>query len=734
MTSTFRVHGLDCADEAAELREALQSRPGVRELSFDLLRGLMIVEHDESAISRDDLIAAVSKIGLRAELWCDACPVEGAASEPQRGWRSVVTVASGVLLGVGVVVQGLTGGWSALLGAPESPPPILAKALFIASAIIGGSLVLPKAWLALRRGRLDMNVLMTVAVAGAIGIGEFSEAATVAFLFAVSLALEAWSVGRARRAVEALMTLTPDTARVLQADGSEATLPVSDIDIGTRLVVRPGEKFPLDGHIVKGETTVNQAPITGESAPVPKRPNDEVFAGTINQDGAVEIEATKRADDSTLARIVRLVADAQRKRAPTEQWVETFARRYTPSVMTLAVAVMLLPPLVAGASWSHWFYQGLVLLVIACPCALVISTPVSFVAALTSAAHQGVLVKGASFLELASKLKAIALDKTGTLTAGRPEVKEVVALSGHTEREVIEIAAAIEARSQHPLAEAIVRHAESLGVKSKPADDFQAIGGKGATAKLDGETVWIGSHRAFEQRGEETPELHERMEELAARGYSVVVIAAHEHVCGLIALGDVIRPNAKDALAAMHRAGVKQLVMLTGDNAGVANKVASEVGLDDVRAELLPEDKVAAVEELVSRHGAVGMIGDGVNDAPAMARASLGIAMGAAGTDAALETADIALMSDDLSRVAWLIDHSHRTLRVIRQNITASLGVKAVFVVLTILGHANLWTAIAADMGVSLAVVFNALRLLRSNSSTASDRRSTRMPLPSPKI
>jgi Cd2+/Zn2+-exporting ATPase len=521
------------------------------------------------------------------------------------------------------------------------------------------------------------------------------------------------------------MKLTPETACVLRPDGSEITLPANDVKVGDRLVVRPGEKFPLDGCVVKGETTVDQAPITGESVPVPKRPGDEVFAGTINQDGAVEVVTTKRADDSTLARIIRLVTAAQRKRAPTEQWVETFARRYTPTVMALAVAVMLLPPLVAGASWSHWFYQGLVLLVIACPCALVVSTPVSFVAALTSAAHQGVLVKGAGYLEVASKLKAIALDKTGTLTVGRPEVKEIVALSGHTEHEVLGIAAAIESRSQHPLAEAIVRHAESLGLRPHPADDFQAIPGKGATATLAGQTVWIGSHRAFEQRGAEIPELHNRFEQLASRGHSVVIIVAHEHVCGLIALGDAIRPNAKDALAAMHRAGIQRLVMLTGDNPAAAANVALAVGIDDVRAELLPEDKVAAVEELVSRHGIVGMIGDGVNDAPAMARANLGIAMGAAGTDTALETADIALMSDDLSRVAWLITHSHRTLRVIHQNITASLSVKAVFVVLTILGHANLWTAIAADMGVSLAVVFNALRLLRTDVRVAEDRRST---------
>ncbi len=337
---TLRVHGLDCADEAAELREALQSRPGVRELSFDLLRGLMIVDHDEATITRDDLIAAVAAIGLRAELECDVCPVEGSAPEPSRGWRSVVTVASGALLGAGFIEQFVTGGWPSLLGSDDASASIVARGLFIASAIIGGSIVLPKAWLALRRGRLDMNVLMTTAVAGAIGIGQFSEAATVAFLFAVSLALEAWSISRARRAVEALMTLSPETARVLKPDGLEVTLAANAVNIGDTLVVWPGEKFPLDGRVHKGETTVDQAPITGESVPVPKRLGDDVFAGTINQDGAVEIIATKRADDSTLARIIRLVTDAQRKRSPTEQWVEKFAHDYTPTVMALAVAVM----------------------------------------------------------------------------------------------------------------------------------------------------------------------------------------------------------------------------------------------------------------------------------------------------------------------------------------------------------------------------------------------------------
>ncbi len=712
-TSKFRVQGLDCADEAAELRQTVGSLAGVRELSFDYLRGVMIVDHDESVASRSRLMEAVAAAGMRAEVWRDDALKMVAQSDDGRWRRSALTIASGCCLALAFAVDWWTLGWRGAFGGGESGQVLTASMLYVIAALLGSLIVLPKAWAAVRRGRLEINVLMVIAVTGAIVIGQFAEAATVSFLFAVSLALEAWSVGRARRAVEALMELAPETACMLRPDGTETIVPPGEVPVGATLVVRPGEKFPLDGRVQRGETSVNQAPITGESVPVAKRPGDDVFAGTINEDGAIEIVTTKPADDSTLARITRLVTDAQSKRSQAEQWVETFARYYTPAVMGLAVAVMLLPPLVAGGSWVGWFYQGLVLLVIACPCALVISTPVSMVAALASAANQGVLVKGASFLELAAHLKAIALDKTGTLTEGRPEVKEVVALSGHTDNELLDIAAAIEARSQHPLAAAIVRHAESLGLRPKPADDFQAISGKGATATLAGQRYWIGSHRAFEERGQETPEMHDRLEQLAARGHSVVVIANDEYVCGLIALGDTVRANAKDALAALHRAGIKRIVMLTGDNPSAAASVAIAVGVDDVRAELLPEDKVAAIEQLVAEHGQVGMIGDGVNDAPAMARATLGIAMGAVGTDTALETADIALMSDDLSRVAWLVKHSHRTLRIVRQNIAASLAVKFVFVLLTFFGQATLWMAIAADMGVTLIVILNALRLLR---------------------
>jgi Cd2+/Zn2+-exporting ATPase len=381
--------------------------------------------------------------------------------------------------------------------------------------------------------------------------------------------------------------------------------------------------------------------------------------------------------------------------------------------MLLAIGMMTLPPLIVGGPWSGWFYEALVLLVIACPCALVISTPVSIVAALTSSARHGVLVKGGPYMEAPAKLKAIALDKTGTLTEGHPEVKSVVPLSGHTEAEVLEIAAAVESRSEHPLARAIVREADARGIRPAAADDFQAIKGKGATAKLDGRAVWIGSHRLLEERGQETPQMHQQLEEMERDGASVVVVGEDRHVCGLIAVADRIRPHATTAVAEMRATDIQHIVMLTGDNRGTGEAIGREAGVDEVQAELLPEDKVAAVERLVERYGQVAMIGDGVNDAPAMARASIGIAMGAAGTDAALETADIALMGDDLRSVAWLVRHSRRTMSIIRQNIVASLGVKAVFVVLTLAGHASLWAAIAADMGASLLVIFNGLRLLQ---------------------
>lgn len=719
--AAFKIHGMDCAEEVATLRRELSRLSGVEGLEFHVLDGKMAVTFVEQVIRTDDLIAAVDKTGMRAEPWQEQrTETKPGSSFWSRQGRLIMTIASGVCTAFGLMVHVVANGWRAAITGHELLPPPLARIIYLIAVAAGAWYVAPKAWLAVRRLRPDMNLLMVVAVVGAMLIGEYFEAATVAFLFALSLLLESWSVARARRAVAALMAITPPQARVLRGDGREELVLVENVALGTHIVVRPGERFPLDGRVTKGQTSVNQAPITGESMAVSKEPGSDVFAGTINGDGAVEFEATKHAQDTTLARIIRMVSEAQARRAPSEQWVERFARYYTPAIMLLALLVAVVPPLMLGASWSKWFYESLVLLVIGCPCALVISTPVSIVAGLTAAARNGVLIKGGMYLELPARLKVIAMDKTGTLTEGRPQVHEIVALSGHDQREVLEIAASIEARSEHPLARAIVRHATAEGLLAAPAEKFQAIKGKGASAELGGRPVWIGSHRFLEERGQETPEMHDRLESLSKAGSSVVVVGNDQHVCGLIAVGDQVRPDAKRAVEALKHAGVHRVIMLSGDNQETAAAVALTTGVDEVRAELLPEDKVSAVEELVWLHGVVAMVGDGVNDAPAMARSSLGIAMGAMGTDAAIETADVALMSDDLSRLPWLIHHSRRTLSIIHQNIAASLGVKAVFVLLTFAGHASLWAAIAADMGVSLIVVFNALRLLSQGRSELS--------------
>lgn len=714
---SFRIAGMDCAEEVTVLKRELGPLAGGEDrLSFDILNRKMTVRASDSSFSAVQIQRAVARTGMRADIWDDVQEDADEATFWQRRGRTILTAASGIFLVLGFLAHLSYYGWREAIGLQGESShlmPLLAKVFYGLSAVAGAWFFFPKAWFAAKSLRPDMNLLMVVAVAGAIGIGEWFEAATVAFLFAVSLALESWSVGRARRAIAALMELAPTIVRVVGAGGKEESRSPDQVPVGTVFLVQPGERFPLDGKVVEGATDVNQAPITGESVAVPKAPGDEVFAGTINGDGGVKVESTKEAQDTTLARIIRMVGEAQSRRAPSEQWVEQFAKYYTPAVMVLALAVLLLSPLILPVSWSQSFYNSLVLLVIACPCALVISTPVSIVAALAAAAKEGVLVKGGLYIEMPAKLKAIAMDKTGTLTEGKPAVTEIVPLNGHTEQELLERAAAMEASSDHPLARAIVAYAKSKGVQPLPAEGFTILQGKGASAIFDGRPFWLGSHRYLEERGQETPDVHQRLEELSKASRSVVVVGNEQHVCGLIALADQIRPNARQTIADLHQAGIAHLIMLTGDNEPTARAIAQETGVDEFRAELLPEDKVTAIEALVEKYGIVAMVGDGVNDAPALGRASLGIAMGAVGSDAAIETADVALMSDDLSRIAWLIRHSRRTGAVIRQNIAFSLAVKVAIVLFAFAGYASLWAAIAADIGVSLAVILNSLRLLR---------------------
>jgi len=717
-TLRFKIQGMDCAEEIAALKREVGPLVGGEDrLAFNLLEGTMSVDREALPGSVDAILRAIARTGLQAQLWSKRKTPSEESFWTRHG-RSLLTAASGVLTLAGFLTHAvLAGGFAAALGSEGAGlvhhVPLMAQSLYALGVLAGAWYILPKAWFALRRLSPDMNLLMTVAVIGAMGIQEWFEASTVAFLFALSHLLESWSVGRARRAIAALVGLTPATARLKREDGGEIEVAPETVPVGALFVVKPGERIPLDGTVRSGVSGVNQAPITGESIPVEKQAGSEVFAGTINGNGALEIECTKSAGDTTLAHIIRLVGEAQSKRAPSEQWVERFARVYTPSVMGLAVAVLLIPPLLLGTSWTEWLYRALVLLVIACPCALVISTPVSIVAALAAAARNGVLVKGGLYIEAPAHLKAVAFDKTGTLTEGRMTVVEVVPLSGHDEIGLLERVAALEARSDHPLARAIVAYAEEHGVTIRPAEDVQILQGKGATGRFNGKTYWIGSHRYLEERGQETEAIHRQLENLSQAGRTVVVVGNETHVCGLIALADAVRSEAVETVGALRKAGIEHLIMLTGDNAATAQRIARVTDVDEVRAELLPADKVAAVEFLVSRYGQVAMVGDGVNDAPAMARASLGIAMGTVGSDAAIETADIALMSDDLAKLPWLIRHSRRTLAVIRQNIGFALLVKAVFVVLTFLGSASLWAAIAADMGASLLVIFNGLRLLR---------------------
>ena len=712
---SFLVTGLDCAEEVSILKKVVGPEVGGPEhLAFDVINGRMTVLDTAGDASDDRILEAVAGTGMSARPWdADNAEADRAAHLLQQGR---FTALSGGFWAAGflyhIVETGLGGALGLFAGHGEAPMPLTEVTLFGLAILFGVWLVAPKAWSSARRVSPDMNLLMVVAVAGAIGLGEFFEAATVAFFFALSLYLESWSVGRARNAVAALLDLAPPSARVIRDDGVEAVVPAERVAVGDRFVVRGGDRVPLDGEVTDGAGAVDQAPITGESALVPKGPGDDVYAGTINGEGTLTVRATKVASDTVLAKIVRMVGDAHSRRAEVEQWVTRFARVYTPAVMALAVAIALLPPLIAGGAWGFWFYNALVLLVIACPCALVISTPVSIVAALTASARGGVLIKGGAYVEAPARTTALALDKTGTITEGKPEVAAVYPLGGTSKADLLAVAASLEARSSHPLARAILDRA---GSQVTAAEDTRTVPGRGLEGHFRSRAVWLGSDRFAAEKGvaEAIPaDLRERIE---AAGATMVVVGDDGGVLGLLELRDRIRPDAKGIVARLHAQGVKTIVMLTGDNERTARAVAAEVGIDEVRAELLPEDKVEAIEKLVASHEMVAMVGDGVNDAPAMARAHYGIAMGAVGSDAAIETADIALMTDDIGRIPWLIGHSRRTISIIRQNIGLSLATKALFVGLTAFGMASMWGAIAADVGVSLLVVANALRLLNGH-------------------
>jgi Cd2+/Zn2+-exporting ATPase len=716
---SFRIPGMDCMEEIYVLkREIGQHVGGDENLNFDLFNKKMTIKVLPIDLSEEIVINLVAKTGMKAIPWDFSLEVS-LESQPSKHLRSLSTILCGVFTVIGLVQHGISGSWFAAFGLEEAASsdavPLISKICYCIAIICGSWRVAPKAWLSVKRFMPDMNLLMTMAVLGAVIIGQWFEAATVVFLFSLSLMLEAWSMERARKAISSLLDLSPMMAILLDSQGKELETRPIDIPIGSSVLIKPGEKIPLDGNVMRGESDVNQAPISGESTPVVKSLGDPVFAGSINGNGALVIQTSKLAEDSTLSRILQMVQEAQAKRSPSEKWVEKFALVYTPAILILAISIFLFPPLFLQGSWIEWFYKGLVLLVIGCPCALVISTPVSIMASLAASAKNGLLVKGGVHLETPSKLKVIAFDKTGTLTEGKPTIAKVVALNGHTVTELIERAAALEAHSTHPLAVAIVAYAKSHGISIRPAEKYQILQGKGATGEFqEGKQYWVGSHKYLEERGQETTEVHTQLEALTTNGHSVVVVGNETHVCGFISLTDKPRANAKAVILELRSSGIVHIVMLSGDNKGTADAIGKELGLDGIHSELLPEDKIRVVEELETKFGRLAMVGDGVNDAPALARASLSIAMGGAGSDAAIEVADVTLMSDDLSKIPWLIHHSKRTMIIIRQNIGFALGIKLLFVILTLAGYSSLWGAIAADMGASFIVIFNGLRLLTS--------------------
>ena len=719
---SFQVSGLDCAEEVAILNKVVGPKIGGAEhLAFDVINGRMTILDSAREVPDDEVAELVASTGMTAKPWNAENASEDQAAH--LAGQRLFTALSGGFWAAGfiwhLVETGLGGAVGIFSGHGDAPMPLVEIGLFAAAILFGVWLVAPKAWSSARRLSPDMNLLMVVAVAGAIALGEFFEAATVAFFFSLSLYLESWSVGRARNAVSALLDLAPPTARIIRDDGSEADVPAANVAVGDRFVVRGGDRIPLDGEVTDGAGAVDQAPITGESALVPKELGDEVYAGTINGEGTLTVRATKAASDTVLAKIIRMVGDAHARRAPVEQWVAKFARIYTPIVMVLAVAIAVLPTVFMSGAWDYWFYNALVLLVIACPCALVISTPVSIVAALTASARAGVLIKGGAYVEAPGRTTALAMDKTGTITMGEPEVAAVHPLGGASVQELMTLAASLEARSSHPLARAILARAEADSIDVSAAEDTRTVPGRGLEGRAGGRSIWLGSDRFAEEKGFDSAIPTDLRDRIESAGSTLVVVGDESGVIGILELRDRIRPDAKGVVARLHAQGVKTIIMLTGDNERTARAVAAEVGIDEIRAELLPEDKVTAIEKLVETHDMVAMIGDGVNDAPAMARAHYAIAMGAVGSDAAIETADIALMTDDIGKVPWLIGHSRRAMSIIRQNIGISLATKALFVGLTAFGMASMWGAIAADVGVSLLVVANALRLLNGREHEA---------------
>ena len=698
--TAIRIQQMDCPTEEGLLRKKLGGMAGVTGLEFNLMQRVLTVTHAPSTV--EPILDAIRSLGFAPEVVDGASAHDEQVAEPAKPWWPLALAGAAALASEGV-------GWAGL-------PTWIAAALALVAVLTCGLTTYKKGWIAIRNANLNINALMSIAVTGALLLGQWPEAAMVMVLFTVAELIEAKSLDRARNAIQGLMQLTPERATVLQADGTWADVDAKGVASNARVRVKPGERIALDGRIVSGKSSINQAPITGESLPVDKSEGDAVFAGTINESGSFEYVVTAAAGNSTLARIIHAVEEAQGVRAPTQRFVDQFAKVYTPVVFAIALAVAILPPLLLGAAWFDWVYKALVLLVIACPCALVISTPVTIVSGLAAAARLGILIKGGVYLEEGRKLKWLALDKTGTITHGKPVQTDFAVLNGGNAAQVRSLAASLASRSDHPVSRAVAQAAQADGVALREVQDFEALAGRGTKGRIDGTLYYLGNHRLIHEQGRCSDALEAQLAALEEQGKTVILLADEENVHALFAVADTVKDSSRQAIAELHALGV-QTLMLTGDNAHTAAAIAAQVGIDEARGDQLPEDKLKAIEAKMGEGGAVGMVGDGINDAPALARSDIGFAMGAAGTGTAIETADVALMDDDLRKLPRFVRLSRRTHAVLLQNIVLALGIKAVFLVLTLLGLGTMWMAVFADVGASLLVVGNGLRLLRARTS-----------------
>ncbi|HFD0873817.1 cadmium-translocating P-type ATPase CadA [Enterococcus faecium] len=697
----YRVEGLSCTNCAAKFEKNVSQIPKVTDAKVNFGAGKISIE-GEATIAEIEAAGAFENLKVQSEH--DTEPrIETKEPFVKRNWNLLVSLFFIILALGSQVVNG--------------EDALLTEGLFILAIIIGGFSLFKEGFSDLLKLNFSMESLMTIAIIGAAIIGEWTEGSIVVILFAISEALERFSMDKARQSIRSLMDIAPKEA-LIRRNNVEQMINVSKIEVGDIMIIKPGQKIAMDGQVIKGHSSVNQAAITGESVPIEKNINDDIFAGTINEEGALEVKVTKHVNDTTIAKIIHLVEEAQGERAPAQAFVDKFAKYYTPTIMVIAALIVIVPPLFFNGDWNTWLYQGLSLLVVGCPCSLVISTPVSIVSAIGNSAKNGVLVKGGIYLEEIGGLKAIAFDKTGTLTKGTPTVTDFTTVDSKDEEKYFSIITALESYSQHPLASAILKEADNRAIsyKSVVVDEFTSITGKGIQGNIEGITYLVGSPKLFESILTDNSKIIENYQRLQQQGKTAMLLGTDKQILAVIAVADELRESSKAVIEKLHDLGIEHTIMLTGDNATTAQSIGKQTGVTEIKGDLMPQDKLDYIKSLKETYGKVAMVGDGINDAPALAASTVGIAMGGAGTDTALETADVALMGDDLQKLPFIVKLSRQTLRIIKQNITFSLGIKLLALLLVVPGWLTLWIAILADMGATILVTLNGLRLMKVKS------------------